>query len=114
MHRKEINMSVLKELPPGTIWPHLLASIEQQVIAEIESYSESRRNDVSRGAETAELAAALLDKYGSGMARALHIAGLDSAVQAVTDKLVREIDPDFDKHRQARWAARPASLSVVA
>lgn len=41
------------------------------------------------------------------MARALDIVGIDSRAQAVTDKLVREIDPDFVMHRQARWAARP-------
>jgi hypothetical protein len=107
-------MNILKELPPDAIWPHLLEAIDCNAVGEIESYAASRRNDVTRGAETAELAAVLVDKYGSGMAKALAIAGIDSTVQQRTDQLVREIDPEFDKHRQARWAARPAGLSVEA
>jgi hypothetical protein len=51
-----------------------------------------------------------LDKYAEGVAKALYIAGLDSAVRAEADRLVREIDPEFDEHRRTRWAARPASV----
>jgi len=107
-------MKILKELPQGTIWPHLLEAIDQQVRADIEAYAASRRNDVRRGAETAELAAVMVDKYGAGLAAALNIAGIDSSVQTVTDQLVREIDPEFEAHRSARWAARPASLHLAA
>ena len=103
----------LKEMPEGTIWPHLLDAIARDVIADIQSYAESRKNDVARGAETAELAALLVDKYGEGLARALFIAGIDSAVQSETDRLVREIDPAFEAHRKARWAARPAALTLA-
>lgn len=107
-------MNILKDLPSGTIPSFLLESIDQQVVAEVESYAASRRKDVARDAETAELAATLVDKYGSGLAKALAIAGIDSAVQAATDRLVREIDEEFDAHREARWAARPAGLSRTA
>jgi hypothetical protein len=106
-------MQILKDLPSGTIWPHLLDAIERQVLAEIDGYASSRKNDVARGAETAELAALLVDKYGEGLAKALHIAGIDSKVQQVTDRLVREIDPEFVEHRKARWAATPAGLALA-
>lgn len=105
-------MEHLKDLPDGVIWPHLLAAIERDILADIRGYAESRQGDVSRGAETAELAALLVDKYCEGVAKALRIAGLDSAVRAEGDRLVRGIDPDFDEHRRARWAARPAALTT--
>lgn len=105
-------MQFLKDLPAGTIWPHLLESIERQVIGEIQGYAESRRSDVARGAETPELAALLVEKYGEGLARALHIAGLDSQVHREVDRLVREIDPAFEQNKNARWAARPAGVSI--
>lgn len=104
-------MNHLKELPTGTIWPHLVDAIERDVIRDARLYAQGRANDVARGAEPPELAALLVDKYGEGTARALQIAGLDSAVRAEGDCLVREIDPEFEAHRQARWAARPALLT---
>ncbi|WAK04371.1 hypothetical protein [Methylobacter sp. YRD-M1] len=103
-------MNHLKDLPPGTIWPHLLEAIERDVIAEIQSYADSRKNNVKRGAETSELAAVLIDKYAAGLSKALHIAGIDSRVRAVADKLVCELDPKFNEHQQARWAGRPVAL----
>jgi hypothetical protein len=104
-------MDVLKDLPPGTIWPHLLDAIEHQVLADLRSYAQSRKNDVARGAETPDLAALIVDKYCEGLAKALRIAGIDSTVRREGDRLCREIDPDFDAHRNARWAARPCALS---
>lgn len=106
-------MQHLKDMPPGAIWPHLLEAIERDVMADIRQYAQSRANDVARGAETPELAALLVDKYCEGMAKALYIAGFDSAVRAEGDRLAREIDPEFDAHREARWAARPASLTAA-
>jgi hypothetical protein len=106
-------MSHLKDMPSGTIWPHLLEAIERDVLVEMQQYAQSRINDVARGAETPELAALLVDKFCDGMAKALLIAGLDSMVRAEGDRLVRVIDPDFDVHREARWAARPAALIVT-
>ena len=104
----------MKELPPGTSWPHLLDAIERQVVGEIHGYARSRRNDVARGAETAELAALMVEKYGQGMARALHIAGLDSEVHRLLDGLVRVIDPEYEQNKKARWAAGPAGLVTTA
>lgn len=103
-------MNHLKDLPSDTIWPHLLEAIERDVIADIQSYAESRRNNVNRGAETSELAAVIIDKYAEGLSKALQIVGIDSSVRVVADKLVHEIDPGFNEHRRARWAGRPAAL----
>jgi len=107
-------MQHLNELPDGTIWPHLLTAIERDVLTDLHGYVESRLHDVARGAETAELAAVLVDKYCDGLAKALRIAGLESSVRAEGDRLVRVIDPDFENHRKSRWAARPAALSMGA
>jgi hypothetical protein len=107
-------MNHLKELSPGTIHPHLLVAIERDVIADIRRYAQGHVKEVMRGAETPELAALLVDKYCEGMASALRIAGLDSVVQAVGDRLVREIDPQFEAHLEARWTARSLSLNFIA
>ena len=88
-------------------------AIEVQLLAEVRSYADGRMSDVSRGAETPELAAVLLEKFGWGMSRAAHIIGVDSGLMAEIDRLAREIDPDFEAHRASRWAARPASLSTT-
>jgi hypothetical protein len=107
-------MHILKDPPQGTIWPHLLEAIEKEVVAHIREYADARMRDVERGAETPALAAVLVDKYGEGMARALGIAGIDSSVQAETDRLVRRIDPDFEQHKKSRWEARPADIRFSA
>lgn len=105
-------MKYLKELPPGTVWPHLLDAISGDAIREIETYAAGRKSDVARGAETPMLAAVLVDKYAAGMAKALCIVGVESDLQTVADRLVREIDPDFIEHQKARWEARPATIAV--
>ena len=104
-------MNILKELPAGTIWSHLLEAIERQVVTSIRVYARARQHEVSRGAESPALAALLVEKYGGGMAGALSIAGIDSTVQAETDSLVHQIDPDFDVHKKAREEARPAAVT---
>lgn len=106
-------MNHLKELSPGTIRPDLLEAIERDVIEDIRLYARSRATNVMWGAETPELAAVLIDKYCQGMASALYIVGLDSVVRVVGDRLVREMDPQFEAHLLARQAARPASLNFV-
>jgi hypothetical protein len=111
---REKSMTHLKDLPQGTIWPHLLESIERDVLEDIRSYASSRQNDVARGAESSELAALLVDKYCDGVAKALLIVGIDSQVRSEGDRLVRQIDPEFDAHRKARWAAKPAALALTA
>ena len=90
----------------------MLEAIEREILTNLQQYAEGRRNDVARGAETHELAALLVDKYCEGLSNALYIVGLNSAVRSEGDRLVKDIDPDFDTHRQARWAARPARISM--
>jgi hypothetical protein len=102
----------LRDLPqplPG--W--LKENISTQLLAEVRAEAQSRRNSVARGAETPELAATLFDKFGWGMAKAAHIIGIVDLLQREVDHLVREIDPEFETHRTARWAARPASLHLT-
>lgn len=41
------------------------------VIEEIRSYADSRKNDILRGAETPALAALMVEKFGEGMAKML-------------------------------------------
>lgn len=106
-------MNHLKELPPDTVWPHLLEAIKRDVLNDIRDYAKSRSNDVARGAETTELAALLVDKYCDGMAKALHIVGIDAPARAEGDRLVLQLDPEFESHRKARWAAQPAALSTI-
>jgi hypothetical protein len=103
-------MPNLKDLPANTIWPHLLDAIHDDLEKEIHDYAHARQADVARNAETATLAAVLVDKYAAGMAKALDIVGVDSSVMQIADALVREIDPNFEAHREARWKARPADL----
>jgi hypothetical protein len=38
---------------------------------------------------------------------------LDSVVRAAGDRLVHEIDPQFEAHLRARWAARSLSLNFI-
>lgn len=79
------------------------------------SYAESRKNDVVRGAETAELAALLVQKYGYGLADSASLAAnllecpQPNLIRDV-DQLVASIDPDWRANQQRRFSARPASL----
>ncbi len=107
-------MTNLKDLPPGTIWPHLLEAIEAEAHTYAMDYALSRDNAVKRGRETPELAALLVEKFVQGMVTAFNIAGLDSRVMHDIDQVVRVIDPNFDANRAARWAAHPAGLSKTA
>ena len=86
-------MQYLKELPAGTIWPHLIGAIKSAAENEVREYANSRASDVKRGAETPELAAAFIDKFAAGMAKALHVVGIDADVTRIADAGVREIDP---------------------
>jgi hypothetical protein len=108
-------MDHLKELSPGTIWPHLLEAIERDVIEDIRMYAQGRAKDVTRGAETPELAALavrqVLRGYGIGPAHrglGFRRAGGGRSVGA------REIDPQFEAHLEVRRAARPVSLNFIA
>ena len=104
-------MKFLKELPQGLVWPHLIEAIKAAAETELRDYAAGRSADVERGAETPALAATLVDKFAVGMAMALEIVGIDTEITRISDSLVREIDPSFERHRAARWAAHPAGLA---
>lgn len=106
-------MNILKELPDGAIWPHLLDAIQHAALEEVRRYAASRRENVERGSETRCLAALLVEKYGEGIVKAFEIAGIDSTLRSEIDRVVRELDPEFERNRQFRWAARPAGISIV-
>lgn len=79
---------------------------------EVRSAADGRLSDVRRGAETPAVAAALFDKFAAGICKAAQVVGLDTrTLQPEVDALARQIDPDFDANRKARWAARPAAFS---
>jgi len=85
----------------------------RQLIAEIRIYADGRKSDVARGAETPALAAVLVEKFGEGLAKAAHVFGSDNSdLTREVDRLVREIDPQYRKHRQYRFDARPAGLAL--
>ncbi|MFJ1470188.1 beta/alpha barrel domain-containing protein [Massilia orientalis] len=96
---------------------NVLPALQERVVDELRDYAAKRKNDVRRGAETPELAALLVEKYGEGLVKALHIAEdlLDvsaSRLRAEVDRLVLEIDPDAEENRKRRWASRPAGVSI--
>ncbi|MGQ0597093.1 hypothetical protein [Aquabacterium sp.] len=85
---------------------------ERRLLEEIRTAVQGRISDVARGAETPALAAALFDKFGWGICQAARAIGLDGRnLQGEIDMLVRRIDPDFEEHRRARWAAKPAAFN---
>jgi len=96
---------------------NVLPVLQERVVSELREYAASRKNDVARGAETPELAALLVEKYGEGLVKALHIAEdllevPTSRLRAEVDRLVLEIDPNAEENRKIRWASRPAGVSV--
>lgn len=103
----------LKDLPGNAIWPHLIDAIRREVETDIRDYARSRQADVARNAETAALAATLVEKYAEGLAKALFIVGIDTNITQIADALVREIDPDFEANKKARWNAHPAVLECL-
>ena len=103
----------LRDLAEGTIPEHIIESIASCVAVEFRQAAASRRSAVVRGAETPQFSATLLDQYGTALAKALALAGIRSNLQQEVDVAVREIDPDFEANRRARWAAKPAGLSIA-
>lgn len=78
-------------------------------------YAESRKSDVARGAENAELAALLVQQYGCGLADSASLAAnlVDCPkpnLMRDVEQLVASIDPDWRTHQQHRFDARPAAL----
>ena len=91
--------------------------IVERLVRELQDYARGREQDVARGAETARLAALLLQKYGFGMAKAVEVA-CDSPraadlIMSVLDAETIKIDPDWHEHDRARWSARPADLAIT-
>jgi hypothetical protein len=92
--------------------PEIAEAIRKKFFNEIRDYARSRRNDVGRNAETPELAATLVDKFGTGLIQGARLIEFDvGPLRKELDRLVLDIDPDFVLNRQKRWAARPASIS---
>lgn len=83
----------------------------KQILAEFEDYGRSRIKDVGRNAETPQLAALLVEKYGYGLAKALFIMGFDTQeLYNRIDTMIKEIDPLVKENRKLRWEARPAGI----
>ncbi|MBW3512046.1 hypothetical protein [Janthinobacterium sp. NKUCC06_STL] len=86
--------------------------------ADLDAYAASRKRDVARGAETPELAALLVQKYGYGLAKAVRLAAeladhpLPDLIADV-DRAVAEIDQDWRVNQVLRFESRPASISYT-
>lgn len=104
----------LRDVPEGSIPQFIIDSIANNLAVEFRQEAASRRAAVARGAETPELSATLLEKFGYALAKAAHVAGIPSELMREVDQVVREIDPNFDANRKARWASSPASITYSA
>lgn len=94
-----------------------MEALQERVLAELRRYAANRLKDVARGAETRELAALLVEKYGYGLAKALSMACELSGERAPDlareiEAAVLEVDPQAVEHRRNRWDAAPAGLSL--
>jgi hypothetical protein len=91
--------------------PGQTGMFQERLLEELRIYAGGRQSDVTRGAETPELAALLLEKFGLGMAAAAKALEFNFGdLTREMDRLCVEIDPEFNASRQKRWAARPAGL----
>jgi hypothetical protein len=89
--------------------------LNEDLLRELKTYADGRKQDVKRGAETPELAALLVEKYAWGVASALKVLEFPARNFIVeADRLVLEIDPKFMENKHRRWAARPAGLMLEA
>ncbi len=84
------------------------------LVEELQRYAGNRLNDVSRGAETPALAALMVEKFGEGLAKAAYFLEVESTGELDREigRLVRQIDPQYPKHLQYRFEARPAGLAI--
>lgn len=95
-----------------------LDHLYQRAKADLESFAQSRLANVQRGAETAELAGLLTQKYGYGLAKALQLAADLSDVphpslMGDVDRCVARIDPHWQTTFDLRINARPAALLLT-
>ncbi|WP_426197193.1 hypothetical protein [Massilia sp. DWR3-1-1] len=85
-----------------------------ELVEKVREYARGRHSNVERGAETPELAALLLQKYGTGIVDAVAtIFGTPRAadpISRVVDEETEHLDFDWRVHAQARWAGRPAEI----
>ena len=87
---------------------------EGKLTALVTDYARSRAVAVSRGEETPGLAALLVGRYGRGIYDAADVLLGRPAAQRIVEILDREvmaIDPEWRRHDQDRWRARPADLT---
>ena len=74
----------------------------KRMIYMVKEFARSRRDDVSRGAETPRLAALMIQKYGRGVADAAALFYTDNStanlVQNAVDEETTAIDPDWREH----------------
>lgn len=96
-------MNRLGGLPKGTISPHLLEAIRLDIYAQFGGVLAVRQDEVARGVSTPELAATLLNEYGSGLCMSLDIVGVEHDLPRMVAEAVRSIDPDFMINIARRW-----------
>ena len=95
-----------------------LDHLYQRLKADLENYTQSRLVDVQRGAQTAELAGLLTQKYGYGLAKALQLAAdlsdmPNPSLMADVDRCVARVDPHWRTTFDLRINARPAGLLLT-
>lgn len=103
----------LRDAPEGAIPQFIIDSVANNLAVEFRQEAASRRAAVARGAETPELAATLLEKFGYALDKAAYIAGIPSDLMREVDQTVNEIDPNFEANRKARWASLPAAITYT-
>ena len=86
----------------------------ERLVRQVKEYANGRAKDVARGAETPQLAALLVQKYGLGVIDAVATV-YDSPrtadpIAKVVDEETAKIDPDWREHAQQRWAGLPADV----
>lgn len=102
-----------RDAPNGSIPQFIIEAIANNLAVEFRHEASSRRAAVARGAETPELAATLLEKFGYGLVKAAGIAGIATDLMREVDQTVYEIDPHFEANRKARWASSPAAITYT-
>lgn len=86
----------------------------ERLVQQVRQYAAGRASDVARGAETSQLAALLVQKYGRGVVDAVVVIyntpRAADPIAEVVDEETAKIDPLWRDHDRERWAARPADL----
>ncbi len=90
-------------------------NLYMQLKVDLENFTQSRKKDVARGAETAELAGVIVQTYGDGLEKALRLAANlgghpTPALMDDVDRCVAEIDPSYETTFALRINARPTGL----